>query len=314
MLIDECCKKVEKQNIYWNDREYIQMLYEDGTKLNHDGDENNKKETYFDFVKYIYKEAGGNNFFDKFISSNYKREISIWRHAMESQITNRNQIFTILQKMNFREFDIDKDYGINFEEFQKCFRKSGYFVDARILQEVFNDIDATNDRDGTITKSEYKQWKKTINPELKKNERKEEEKIDENTLFYVYYNARTNRYEFNLGDDHKDSSSSIFSGGNDDTKYQHVARLNPNIKDGEGIKWALYVNKLTTSQKRKFKDKRNIPNGYWKILSDDHRENKKSIGIKSVKQEMLTKKQLQLIYQLLHHYYMLNIDKSITTK
>merc|ERR1711933_527609 len=104
------------------------MLYEDGMALRTDWREN-KKETYFDFVKYIYKEAGDNNFFDEFIKSNYKREILVWHHMTTRELTNEMQIIEILKKMDFDQFGADHDHGINFTEFWQFFKNSRYSVD-----------------------------------------------------------------------------------------------------------------------------------------------------------------------------------------
>ena len=99
LLLDHAIRKVEKL-IIWDDPNYVKMLYEDGTHLTDDP----KKpvvRTFYDLVIKVWKESRGNKFFDKFIAQTYAREISIWRHRMESQkeLESPEQIFDALQKM-----------------------------------------------------------------------------------------------------------------------------------------------------------------------------------------------------------------------
>eukprot|EP01084_Bolivina_argentea_P281074 480852_1 len=303
ILIDECIRKVQKQ-FFWNDKNYIEQLYQDGLNLKNVEGNNVKQEIYYDFVKKVYKEAGGNRFFDKFIEKNYKREIQVWKHKIESQkvLKTPEQIAGVLQQVNFKEFDIDKDFGIDFYEFQKCFRKLGYFVEKQKLREIFDEIDGSNDKDGTITKREYRDWKEQKNDLFdKKIEQDDEAKHDS---WYVYYDDNRGIYDFN---DAEKSDFELLRG-----KKNHVAILKQEINDD--MKWALYVNKLTKNQRKRFLvsgQAINIPKGYWIILDEDHDENKKQIPLKSFKAEMALKKHLDALYQLLHHYYMLNISKKM---
>ena len=130
IFMDHCIRKIKSFSVIWDELNDIKMLYEDGT--------------YYNFVKKIYNEARGNEFFDNFIDQNYEREINIWRHRMESQkeLVTKEQIFGVLQKMDFKDFRIDKDDKIDKDEFKKCFKRLGYFVDTTILENIFDEIDA----------------------------------------------------------------------------------------------------------------------------------------------------------------------------
>ena len=118
ILIDESIRKIEKMS-FWSQSKFINMLYEDGTKLQNN--EDNQDKTYYDFVTKIYEEAGGNKFFDDFIDNQYSREIKIWRHKMESQkeLKAPQEIFKVLQGLDFKQFDFDKNSEIDFDEFKK---------------------------------------------------------------------------------------------------------------------------------------------------------------------------------------------------
>eukprot|EP01084_Bolivina_argentea_P032162 59498_1 len=280
-LIDECCRKVEKQKIYWNTLKYIKMLYEDGTKLN----DNDDHKTYYDFVKCVYKEAGGNVFFDEFVTKNYKREIQIWKHRMESQqqLTNKDAIFTALQKLDFKEFDFDKDYGIDFNEFQRCFKKLGYSVDRQLLREIFHNIGP--DKKKQIKRNQYKQWKETKAQSLitgstiiDKNEndnQQDEQKIELKLLnksarkigkigenheleYVVYYNMKDKRYEFICENEEKNKSENVSRSATWREKningFQQITHLNigENTENDSNIKWAMYVSKLWKSKRNQF--------------------------------------------------------------
>ena len=156
-MIDKCVRKVANGS-YWDKIENITALYEDGINL--DGQKDEK--TYFDFVKDIYRKMGGNNFFEKFVDENYRREIILWRHRMERQkiLTSSKDIQEILKKVKFEEFDFNQDQTIEFDEFQRGFRLQGFHADPEKLRAIFDNIDAENDMDGRITVKEFKQWKK----------------------------------------------------------------------------------------------------------------------------------------------------------
>eukprot|EP01084_Bolivina_argentea_P281072 480848_1 len=302
ILIDDCVRKVQKQ-FFWDDLLSIEQLYEDGANLSENDEQ---RETYYDFVKKVYLEAGGNRFFDKFVAKRYKREIRVWKYMIESQkvLKTDEQIAEAIKLIDFKEFDIDKDFGIDFYEFQKCFRKLGYFVEKQKLREIFDEIDGSNDKDGTITKREYRDWKEQKNDLFdKKIEQDDEAKHDS---WYVYYDDNRGIYDFN---DAEKSDFELLRG-----KKNHVAILKQEINDD--MKWALYVNKLTKNQRKRFLvsgQAINIPKGYWIILDEDHDENKKQIPLKSFKAEMALKKHLDALYQLLHHYYVLNMAKTMST-
>ena len=69
-------KKVAKQKIHWEHVRFIKMLYVDGTGLSSEyKDSKDLEPTMYNFVDSVYKEAGGNQFFDDFIKKNYKREL-----------------------------------------------------------------------------------------------------------------------------------------------------------------------------------------------------------------------------------------------
>eukprot|EP01084_Bolivina_argentea_P281073 480850_1 len=291
ILIDECIRKVQKQ-FFWNDKNYIEQLYQDGLNLKNVEGNNVKQEIYYDFVKKVYKEAGGNRFFDKFIEKNYKREIQVWKHKIESQkvLKTPEQIAGVLQQVNFKEFDIDKDFGIDFYEFQKCFRKLGYFVEKDKLKKIFDDIDDEHTKDSRITRQEYNEWKEA-------NSNNDDEIDDEKQLWYVYYNKQHEIYEFNERE-RRDRKAT----------QELVAKFKQEIDD---MKWAVYINKLTNKQKRPYGN--NPPKGYWVILGNDEKLNQKQITSKSYKAELAPMWHLNALYQLLHHYYMLNMAKTMST-
>eukprot|EP01084_Bolivina_argentea_P028373 52738_1 len=131
-------------------------------------------------------------------------------------------------------------------------------------------------------------------------------------LLHVYYNHIKHRYEFSYGKSKKHESVFILG----KTQYQNVAKLN--ITTDEDMKWGMYVNKLTKQQKRswtKTNQKKNLPNGYWLILNEDHtvNQNKKKVA-KSVKDEMAPIHHLHIIHHLLNHYYEMNTDKTLYNK
>eukprot|EP01083_Nonionella_stella_P219994 787527_1 len=284
VLIDQCCKKIQKQAI-WNDKQQIMALHEDGVRL-----EERDKETYYDFVMKVYKKAGGNRFFDEFIESHFKREHIIWRHTMEADLS-KPQIFEVLKDVEFTQFDCSKDHNISWIEFKNYFRKSRVFVSEPTLREIFDTIDATNDKDRKITKQEFRQWKENINTELEVEmpEMKHPHEGDS----YVYYHYYDGYYEF--------TDKLIRKGKQSNLKYI-ATLLNENRK---GIQWALFVNELIRKRKieKHFmdRDRRSMPGGYWHILRDEHED---------VRKDMLHKRHLRKIYQLLHHYYMINIERS----
>ena len=117
MLIDEAVKKVQDA-VCWDKVDYVQMLYQDGTKP-----KEVVEKTFFDFVEAVYEEVGENAFFDTFIKSHYKREINIWKHKMEQQkeLTNADDVFEALQRVRFEDLDLDHDFAIDFNEFQKWY-------------------------------------------------------------------------------------------------------------------------------------------------------------------------------------------------
>ena len=94
-----------RKQSYWNQIEDVKKLYEDGLTMR-----DKKTDTYYDFVKDVYTEAGGNRFFEKFVAKNYKREIKIWRYTVETQkiLKTDQQIAMALKNVNFKEFDMDK--------------------------------------------------------------------------------------------------------------------------------------------------------------------------------------------------------------
>ena len=82
------------------------MLYEDGMNLE-DEEDGQQKKTFYDFiVDVMYKQIGGNDFFDKFVSKHYQREINVWKHEREKvqELTENEQIFHVLQKRDFGLF------------------------------------------------------------------------------------------------------------------------------------------------------------------------------------------------------------------
>lgn len=94
------------------------------------------------------------------------------------------------------------------------------------------------------------------------------------------------------------------------------------IDDSLDIKWGIFIHKLTRNQRQQFVSgagvgysRSDVPKGYWVVLKDDDDEqNRKSIPIKSIKYEMASVHHLMLIYQILHHYYMMNIDNQLATQ
>ena len=299
-MIDETIRKIEKQ-FYWNKEEYITQLYEDGINLE-------KKGSFYDFVKIIYHEAGGNRFFDKFVSKHYKRDIAVWRHTVESQkvLKTDKQIATTLQAINFKEFDIDKDSNINFYEFHQCIKKLGYFVEGKKLKEIFDKIDSQNGQNsqsGTITNREFQRWKEY---EQDGDIGRVDTLLDDekNEQWFVYYDNKQQLYEFKEGE-MQNIAMSI-------SELQKVTRIKKEID--ENMRWALYANKLNSRQIRSFKGHDCAPNGYWVLFTDDIEKTKQSIKVKSIKEEMSNKDHLNAIYLLLHHYYMLNIDEKLQKK
>ena len=213
--------------------------------------------------------------------------------------------------MNFKEFDIDKDYEVDFEEFGKCFKKLGYAIDPDKLRSAFDDIDRIHSKDGKITSKEYKHWKEkgfeqwrdSMDEDVAHDELKEEKRTSDGEDWYVFFNRKDDkkRYEFRLGDDGTGDffNKNIMGGASDEV---HVATLKQNSDEQKDIKWAIFVNKLSRKKKRVFKNAHggiDSPTGYWQILDDDHEINTKSISIISVKNEMLCTEHLKLFYSLL---------------
>lgn len=97
----------------------------------------------------------------------------------------------------FKEFDIDKDYLIDFSEFERCFNKRGYLVDKKLLKGIFDEIDAMNQedkQDGRITKQEYKLWKQSKAGDMLSKATANGPSATE--LWHVMYNQEEQRYEF----------------------------------------------------------------------------------------------------------------------
>eukprot|EP01084_Bolivina_argentea_P005289 9997_1 len=227
-LIDTCVRVVQKQKC-WDDKDWIDALYEDATSL--EDDSHHERHTLYDFVKKIYETAGGNEFFDTFVRDNYKREIKIWKRTMKSAkvLNTYEEIFNVLQKITFNEFDINNDSGIDFIEFKTCFRKLGYWLNQAKLKTIFDEIDALHDKDGTITKREYREWQKYQVKQEPKDDFLDlmEEDDEKHQSWYVYYDDNRGIYDFN---DAGKSDLELLRG-----KKNHVAILKQEINDD--MKW-----------------------------------------------------------------------------
>eukprot|EP01083_Nonionella_stella_P101721 288631_1 len=306
MLVDACIRKIETLSV-WQNAQYIEELYDDGLFRISDDDEGlfdmtdikgnlDSDKTYFHFVWRVYKEAGGNTFFDDFIKRHYKREIQQWRHYTESRrvLKTNEEIGEAFRKVTFDELDINKDQGIDFREFQKHFRKLGYFVEKKTLKKIFDDIDAGENKDKIISLREYKEWKRAFTDRHKHDDEKELD--DYKDAWYVYYDEMDQQYIF---EDHEEKVDRV--------RPNCVAKLDRGENDME---WAIYK---PFGKKKKEPYKRNSwdpPNGHWIILSKNEDLNKQRVKGNKIKEQMAPIHHLDALYRLLHHYkYTLNLNK-----
>ena len=179
----------------WNNPQLIKELYEDGTMLNSDS----TKKTYWDFVRRVYISVGGNAFFDEFVAKNYKREIKIWRHQWETknELRTDQEIQHILKTVQFDEFDFDQDENIDFIEFQRCFRTRHLQVDQEKLQKIFYAIDSECDKDGKISRQEFKQWKKHYLKSIDYIQKINTELKDDEDVHKIVEKVRFEQFDFN---------------------------------------------------------------------------------------------------------------------
>eukprot|EP01084_Bolivina_argentea_P121745 215750_1 len=305
ILVDECLRSVSSQEC-WNNSDDIKALYRDAINRF-------SGQTYHHFVRKVYDEAGGCTFFDNFIENHYDREIKIWKYytGQTTKLFSKDQIFEAIQKINIQTFGIDNQHGMDFEKFSKIVVKSGYDVDDAQLREVFDSMHAMENSTTNITLDQFEQFKKNMDITLRENNKSNvqgyihyngtESKMSDS--FYVYYNIILKRYEFKY-DELPDGLKQ---------QYQLVATL-PELSDDDKIEYGIYINKLTASQRKIFNRNHSniqIPNGYWQKLTYDHDENINMIPIKSIKQQMLPITHLQIIFDLLNHYYLLSVDSKL---
>ena len=141
ILIDEAVRSVQK-TMQWNRPENVAMIYRDGIRsTDNDSDDDDEKwdeldgdnKIYFDFVEDIYDEIGAHKWFDKFVEKHYCREISIWRHRIETQkyLSSKQDIINLLLEPKIRQdlftaLDLNDNGKVEIHELRVWIQNQGY--------------------------------------------------------------------------------------------------------------------------------------------------------------------------------------------
>eukprot|EP01084_Bolivina_argentea_P022070 40994_1 len=268
-LIDESVRKVQQFDI-WMSVDWINKLYDE--------------KTYDQFVENVYDIVGGDNFFNEYIKTHYRREIAMWKQIEQNDIdlVEEDSIKIVLITLfDFRHRDLNKDGELDFFEFQQFFVDFGYTAPTRKIRKIFDEIDQT--KEGTITRDKYDVWKQSTTASYFSA------KIDDlkPNKCSVYYNTDSNMYEFY----EEDTANNIRRG------LQKITTVS--VGHQNNVKWAMYVNELAKTEKSMFAANgfKYTPNGFWEILCDD------------CKDDMIPIQHLKLIHQLLNYYYISVIDQ-----
>ena len=329
-LIDDSVREVEKLDI-WEKKDRLEALYDDGlyaklpsineefedkkeiskeigaylgTELNIDAEQ--EKDTYYDFVRDVYKDIGGNRFFNQFIQKNYTREIAmatIHNELKDNQIELKTEddIINVLigGKFDFEQFDMNQNGEMDFFEFEQFFTDFGYSVEKQQIRKIFTEIDNVNDViDGYLTVSKFDAWRMLYGGEdleLRKREIRRMSKYK--TKWYVYFNTSDGVYHF-------------YTQTQTHRQLQYIATINDQQHE-DNVKWAMYVNELTLKQQQRFEPyiTKNIPNGYWKIMNGEYNGFKDGEEGKDVN-DLKMAKHLRLIHGLLNNYYVASVSEN----
>eukprot|EP01083_Nonionella_stella_P179667 638540_1 len=247
-------------------------------------------------------------FFDEFIEKHYAREIKKWKRKhkqTQKQLTSNSEIFNVIQKLEFEPWDMDKNQKIDQNEFRKCFERLGYTLDERRLKRIFDTMTQTRrKRKNTphITVQEYKKWREMIDEyDLPDAERRS--KPYDDLDYGLHYQSRSKKGWFVFYDDGKTMYHfTRFKAAAQFQRFQFITGLRGDFGDSSSrsgdmqFKWAKYETRLKTMDWWMQFD-HDIPNGEWTVM-----KNQKDI------------KDIGLIFALLHHYYMLNVDPELAAQ
>ena len=182
---------------------------------------------------------------------------------------------------------------------KNSFKKLGYYVAEERLQDIFDKIDDTEEKDQKITVNEYNIWKQRIDRSLKINKNNN---LNNDKKWFVYYytnddkNGNKDKEDKEDKEDNEDKDQQqkhyyYFDYSSSQNKeWKLITTLNCNL-DEETTKWAIYVPKMTSNALRKFHrshGKNNVPKGHWEILNYEKEENEEEevdSNINDIKEE-----------------------------
>eukprot|EP01083_Nonionella_stella_P013248 37330_1 len=297
----DCMRSMECKPI-WEDVELTSLIYNDST--------------FCEFVDHVYTSCGGNTFFDEFIKLQFSNQMRHFEFQVQTEIKRvlktNDEIYDELLKMRFEDFlcgaHRNNEY-LTMDMFVEGFKYRALRVKQKQLKAIYNDMLRINrmDRNGTdrIYREDFRKWKESIRLENRRlqsgghgdmNRRKK--------AWRVYYDYKEENYSFYRSNSAASPNNAIL--------------LDANICDDVDYKWSMFVPRIPKHVKIQFEHHHNeIPSGYWMGLKQDTdatHVNAYDRGIRSYVSEQIAIKHLNLIFELLHHYYLRNMDNANRSK
>eukprot|EP01083_Nonionella_stella_P127007 384693_1 len=303
----------------WQDPKNVELLYDD--------------KTFRKFVEKVYDGIDGWGWINETLGRLYEHQLKQAQSQpkKKKKLSTDKQIFHQMQNTEFSDFDSDKDGKIDLKEFVAYFKARKIKIGKDKLQIMFNGIQRNLDReiDGGIDRIDFNHWKESLEQNslvtqsrLLNFNLKEQHK----GIWKVYYNTRSNTYHFAEG---MGNIKMV-------TQWTHKPRMitrlhyNAHLYADSNFKWAVFIkdvkNRLGEDFKKYHSELRK-PKGYWHIYEDHNtafatvqrmpkRKRLPSISLQqapivsnlapedSVTNEAIPKRDLDLIFLLLQHYYL----------
>eukprot|EP01083_Nonionella_stella_P242309 845333_1 len=294
-------RNMEECKPIWEDVDLISLIYNDST--------------FCEFVDHVYVSCGGNTFFDEFIKLQFSNQMRHFEFQVQTEIKRvlktNDEIYDELLKMRFEDFlcgsHRNNEY-LTMDRFVDGFKYRALRVKQKQLKTIYNDmigmlrINRMGREDtGRIYREDFRKWKESIRLENRRLQSDEHGEMNRRKKRWrVYYDYKEENYSFYR-------SNSVISPNN-------AIPLDANICDDMDYKWSMFVPRVPTHVKIQFERNHNeIPNGYWMGLkhnTDGTHVNAYDRGIRSYVSEQVPVKHLNLIFELLHHYYLRNMDNA----